>query len=85
MSVRPRDTSVEAWKILQAGLRRMTPRQRVERSAALTVLAHSMALAEIRRRYPGENERTHRLRLAARYIDAPTMKAAFGWPPDDRN
>jgi hypothetical protein len=64
--------------------RRMTPRERVERAAALTVLCHSFALAEIRRRHPDEDERTHRLRLAARTIDAPTMKAAFGWPPDDR-
>lgn len=70
---------------MQAAYRRMTPRQRVERSAALTVLAHSFALAEIRRRYPGEDERTHRLRLAARYIDSETMKAAFGWAPDDRD
>ncbi len=52
----------------------------MERSAALTVLAHSFALAEIRRRHPEEDERSHRLRLAARYIDAATMKAAFDWP-----
>jgi hypothetical protein len=69
--------------MMEAAYRRMTPRQRVERSAALTVLAHSFALGEIRRRYPAENERTHRLRLAARYIDAETMKAAFGWTGDD--
>ena len=84
MSVRPRDTSAEAWAIMEAAYRRMSPRERVERSAALTVLAHSFALAEIRRRFPEEDERTHRLRLAARYIDAATMKAAFDWPPDDR-
>lgn len=84
MSVRPRDTSPEAWAIMEAAYRRMTPEQRIRRSAALTVLAHSFALSEIRRRYPNEDERTHRLRLAARYIDAKTMKAAFDWPPDDR-
>jgi hypothetical protein len=68
---------------MEAAYRRMTPRERVERSAKLTILAHSFALAEIRRRYPEEDERTHRLRLAARYIDAATMKAAFDWPRDD--
>jgi hypothetical protein len=85
MGVRPRDTSPEAWAIMEAGYRRMTPRERVERSVALTVLAHSFALAEIRRQFPDEDERTNRLRLAARTIDAKTMKAAFDWPPDDRD
>lgn len=84
MALRPADTSDEAWAIMRARYRAMTPRERVERAAALTVLAHSFALAEIRRRYPHEDPRTHKLRLAARYIDAETMKAAFDWPPDDR-
>lgn len=55
---------------MEAAYRRMTPEQRVKRSAALAVLADSFARAEIRRRYPDEDERTHRLRLAALYIDA---------------
>lgn len=82
MSVRPRDTSEEAWAIMEAAYRRMSPRQRVERAASLTVLAHGLALAELRRRYPEDSERVHRLRLAARYIDPATMKAAFDWPPE---
>lgn len=82
--VRPRDTSEEAWRIMEAGIVAMTPQQRIERCAKLTVLAHSFALAEIRRLHPDEDERTHKLRLAARYIDAETMKAAFDWPRDDR-
>ncbi len=61
----------------------MTPAERVTRAASLTVLAHAFALAEIRRRHPDEDERAHRLRLAARYIDTETMRAAFDWPPDD--
>lgn len=81
MGVRPRDTSPEAWAILENAYRRMTPRERIERSVSLTILAHRMALAEIRRRYPDEDERTHRLRLAARYIDPETMRKAFGWDP----
>lgn len=78
VSVRPRDTSPEAWEIICNAYRQMTPRERVERSAALTVLAHSFALAGIRRRHPDEDERTHRLRLAARIIDPATFEAAFG-------
>jgi hypothetical protein len=68
---------------MESAYRSMSPRERVERAAALTVLAHSFALAEIRRRHPDEDDRTHRLRLAARYIDAVTMRAAFGWVADD--
>ena len=83
MGVRPADTSEEAWAIMEEAYRRMTPGERVERAAALTVLAHSFALAKIRRDHPDEDERTHRLRLAARYIDADLMKEAFDWPPDD--
>jgi hypothetical protein len=67
---------------MEAGLARLTPAQRVQRAAALTVLSHSMALAEIRRRYPHEDERQHRLRLAARYIEPRLMRAAYAWPND---
>lgn len=70
------------WALLERAYRAMTPRERVERAAALTILAHSFSLAQIRKEHPDEDERTHRLRLAARYIDAATMKAAFGWPRD---
>ena len=84
VTVRPRDTAPEARAKMEAAYRAMSPRARVERAAALTVLAHSFALAEIRRRYPDDDERSCRLRLAARYIDAETMRAAFGWEPDDR-
>lgn len=62
----------------------MTPAQRVARVASLTVLSHAFALAQIRAQYPEESEREHRLRLAARTIDAATMKAAFGWSDDRR-
>jgi len=79
---RPLDTSPEIWARMQEGLRRMTPEQRIRRVVSLTVLAHGLALAEIRRQHPEEDERRHRLRLAARYIDAETMRAAFGWTGD---
>jgi hypothetical protein len=72
---RPRDTGERAWAIVEEGLRRMTPGERIGRAASLTVLAHSFALAQIRQRHPGEDERRHRLRLAARYLDAATMRA----------
>jgi len=77
--VRPLDTSPEAWALVNEGIRKMSPAERVGRAVALTILAHSVALAKIRKRHPDEDERTHRLRLAARYLDPATMVAAFGW------
>ena len=69
--------------MVEEGLRRMTPGQRIARAASLTVLAHGFALGQIRRQHPAENERQHQLRLAARYLDAETM-AALGFI-DDRS
>ncbi len=82
MTTPPQDTSEAAWARVEEGLRSMTPAQRVGRAVSLTILAHSVALAQIRQNHPGEDERRHRLRLAARYIDAAAMKAAFDWPDD---
>ncbi|MBL8742785.1 MAG: hypothetical protein JNK04_16870 [Myxococcales bacterium] len=82
MTMRPSDTSEAAWAVVEAGIGAMTPCQRVGRVVSLTILAHAFALAQIRRMHPQETEREHRLRLAARTIDAATMKAAFGWTDD---
>jgi hypothetical protein len=79
---RPLDTTEEAWERVTAGVRGMTPAERVHRALTLTCLAHSIALAQIRRQHPEEDERMHRLRLAARCLDSATMRAAFGWPHD---
>lgn len=80
--MRPRDTTQEAWEVVEEGLRRMTPAQRVGRAMALTVFAHGVALARIRRDFPDEDERRWRLRLAATMTDPSLMQAAFGWPRD---
>lgn len=80
--MRPLDTTPEAWTVVTDGIRRMSPAERINRAVALTILSHSVALAKIRRSHPDEDERTHRLRLAARFLDATTMRAAFGWCDD---
>ncbi len=82
MSTRPLDTTEEAWAIVEEGLRKMSPAARVRRAVSLTILAHRVALAQIRRSYPDEDERRHRMRLAARYIDPAVMQAAFGFVDD---
>jgi hypothetical protein len=74
----PEDTTEEAWATMEAGIRSMTPAERVRRALTLTVTCHAFALAQIRRRYPDLDERRVRQRLAARMIDPKTMQAAFG-------
>jgi hypothetical protein len=80
--MRPMDTSEDAWQYMQEAMRKMTPAQRFRRAFKLTSFAHRLALSELRRQFPLENERRLRLRLLARTVDAATMKAAFGWPAD---
>lgn len=82
MSFRPVDTTPEAWAIVEDGIRRMSPEERVRRAISLTIFVHNIALAQIRRLHPDEDERTHKLRLAARYIDKETMRKAFGFVDD---
>ena len=78
MSTRPLDTSEEAWAVVEDGVRRMTPAERVRRAISLTIAAHAFALAQIRRRHPDEDERRVRLRLAARMLEPELLRAAFG-------
>ena len=80
--MRPLDTTEEAWRLVEEGLKRMTPAQRVGRAISLTILTHNVALAQIKRAHPEEDERRWRLRLAARITDPALMRAAFGWPDD---
>lgn len=80
--MRPEDTSPEAWAAVERGLRAMTAKERVARATSLTILAHRFALAALRRRYPEADDRTLRMRLAARYLDKATMAKAFGFHDD---
>jgi hypothetical protein len=82
MESRPLDTTESAWAQVNAGLQRMTSAERVRRAVSLTILAHAFALAQIRKSYPEEDDRHHRLRLASRILDPKTMRAAFDWPDD---
>jgi hypothetical protein len=59
--------------------RGMSPSQKLQRVWQLTQMTHQVALAEIARRHPDESARSHRLRLASRYLPADLMLRAFGW------
>jgi hypothetical protein len=71
--------AIEARRI--DGLRRMTPAQKFALAGALTRKIRQLALAGIRSRHPGIDDREARLRLAAMSIDRATMLHAFGWHP----
>jgi hypothetical protein len=75
------DSAIEAMRI--AGFRQMTPAQKLALTGALTHNIRQLALAGIRLRHPGIDEREAMLRLAAMSIDRATMVHAFGWDPED--
>ena len=78
MTVRPCDTTPEAWREVEEGIRRMTPGERIRRAFALTAMARGFALGQIRRQHPDESAAQRRVQLASRFLDAATVKAAFG-------
>lgn len=51
------------------------------RAAALTGLAHGLALARIQAEHPRESLREQRLRLVSRWLTREQMIAAFDWDP----
>lgn len=77
------DTSPEAERVLVEGYRRMSPARKFGRVRDLNWTLQQLALADLRARFPGDDERTIRLRLASRTLDRATMIAAFGWDPDE--
>jgi hypothetical protein len=74
------NSAIEAMRI--AGFQRMTPAQKLALAGALTQNIRQLALAGIRLRYPGIDEREAMLRLTAMSIDRTTMVRAFGWDPE---
>jgi hypothetical protein len=60
----PDDTTAAARAHLDRLYRAMSPRQKIERVLALCEATRLFALAGLRRRFPGEDDRQLRLRLA---------------------
>ena len=75
----PSDTHPAIEAMLVEGYRRMTPAQKLERVRALTRAVQELALADVRRRHPGADEREQALRVASRWIEPELMSHAFGW------
>jgi hypothetical protein len=78
----PRDTSRAIEERMDAAYQRMSPAEKISRMAALTDLAHALALARIRSEHPRESSHEHRLRLASRWLSRSQMIAAFAWDPE---
>jgi hypothetical protein len=78
------DTDPGAEAVMIEGLRRMTPGQRLRRAFDLCATAIALARTGLRRRHGDLPEREMRLRLAALWLDAPTMRRVYGWDPTAR-
>lgn len=76
------DTSPHAREQLIALYRAMTRRQRLEQMCDMSRTARALIEHDLRRRYPDSDDRELRLRLFARWLDAPTMRRYYGWDPD---
>jgi hypothetical protein len=79
ISSAPNDTDPRIDALLVEGYRGMSPSQKLERVRALSRAVQELALADIRRRHPGADEREQALRLASRWIDPELMVRAFAW------
>ena len=75
------DTDARAEAVMIERLRRMTPAERLRRSFDLRATALALARVGLRRRYGELPEREVRWRLAALWLDAPTMRRVYGWDP----
>ena len=79
--MRPRalDTSPEAEAVQVELYRRMTPAQKAQRVSDLTRGSCQLALAGLRGRHPGADERELLLRLAVLRLGAGTVARVYGW------
>lgn len=79
----PSDTHPAIERILLEGYRRMSPAEKLQVVEGLNEAVLQLAAARISREHPAIDERELRLRLAALWLDADTMRRVFDWPPPD--
>ena len=75
------DTDPRVQAMLIAGFRRMSPGEKLARVSGMSQMVKQLALCDVRRRHPTADARELRLRVASRWLDAETMRRAFGWDP----
>lgn len=78
------DTSPAAERVLIEGYRRMSPRQKLQRVAALNRTLEQLATARLRAQYgPDLSDRELKLRLAALRLPRDVMVQVFHWDPEE--
>jgi len=75
------DIPPQIQKMLIAGYRSMSPRQKLNQVSELTKAVQQLALARIRKQYGSLSEQEQRLRLASLWLDRDTMIRVFRWDP----
>ena len=78
------DTPPHIQKVLIAGYRRMTPREKMQRVSELNKAVQQFALARIRKQYGEISQREQRLRLAGLWLNRETMIRVFDWDPEKK-
>jgi hypothetical protein len=77
------DTDEHAQARYTELLRRMTPAQRLERAAALSMAVRELAMAGLRQRHPQANEEELKRRLVVRLYGREAGIRLFGSIPED--
>ena len=84
MKAQINDTPPHIQKVLIAGYRRMTPREKMQRVSELNKAVQQFALARIRKQYGEISQREQRLRLAGLWLNRETMIRVFDWDPEKK-
>jgi hypothetical protein len=78
VSLRPADTSPEAWEVFLDIQRRMTPGEKFGRALEWSALTRAFAEAGLRRRWPGADSREILLRYARLSLGEELFRKAYG-------
>jgi len=74
----PADTTPEAWRVFLELQRRMSPREKMERTLEISERLRAFAQAGVRQRYPQANEREVFLRVARLALGPELFRLAYG-------
>src|ERR1035438_480922 len=77
-SMRPADTSPEAWKVWVDLMRKISPEVKLQRAIEYTAMVRKLCEAGIRQAYPGAGDREIFLRLAQRQLGGELFEKIFG-------
>jgi len=75
------DTHPSIHKMVIAGYREMSPKEKFKRVDELTKAIQQLALSRIIKQYGNIPEREQQLRLASLWLDRETMMRVFNWDP----